>query len=273
MKKTTFLRIILLLAISCGLQIALYEIWHRIFSKEKPVRTIENENEYFDPSLMRITSVQSFVEYCDSIYGSKIIASGDSSRYATIIEIVLRGRFYHGYSYYKLGNNFIAHLVAPILHKDLSAIVIPDDILKYPNAACSQQSIIGMEVFKKKGFDVRKVGFFLKGYGGHFCFEAKYGGKWHYFDPDMEPKIKLLIERDHPSIAELNKNDSLLKNIYMYKEGEYMLKLLKTSKYGKVNEFPAKNALVYQYFTKFLSYTLWFWFYLLYVAFKRRYNK
>jgi hypothetical protein len=41
----------------------------------------------------------------------------------------------------------------------LSAIVLPEDILKYPMAACSQQSIIMMECFKKIGVDYRKVGF------------------------------------------------------------------------------------------------------------------
>ena len=273
MKKTTLLRLIFLLAISCGLQIVFHEIWYRFFYKEKPVLTIENEKEYFDPKLLKLASVSEFVEYCDSIYGSKVIASADSSNYATNIEIVLRGRFYHGYSYYKLGQNFIGYLLAPVIHKDLSAIVIPDDILKHPNAACSQQSIIGMEVFKKKGFDVRKVGFFSKGYGGHFCFEVKYGGKWHYFDPDMEPRLSLLVERGHPSIEVLNQNDSLLHKLYVYKESNYVDILFKTFKYGKVNEFPAKNARIYQYFTKYLSYTLWFWLFLLYIILRRKFNR
>ena len=39
---------------------------------------------------------------------------------------------------------------SPLIKEDLNAIVIPNDILKHPMAACSQQSIIGMEVFKKK---------------------------------------------------------------------------------------------------------------------------
>lgn len=270
MKKIVIIRIVLILAIFCGLQIAFLEIWYGFFYKEKPKGTIADE--YFDPKLMTINSVQSFIEYCDSASGSKIIAAGDSSRYATIIEMVLRGRFYHGYSHYKIGQNFVAYFLAPIIHNDLSAIVIPDDILKHPNAACSQQSIIGMEVFKKKGFDVRKVGFYLKGHGGHFCFEVKYGGKWHYFDPDMEPQIKLLVERDHPSIADLNNDDSLVQKLYAHKKDDYLLRQLKTFKYGKVNEFPAKNARAFQYFTKFLSYTLWLWLYFLYVILKRIYN-
>ncbi len=92
--------------------------------------------------------------------------------------------------------------------------MIPDDILKYPKAACSQQSIIGMEVFKRKGFKVRKVGFFMDGLGGHFCYEAFFKDKWHFFDPDLEPKLSIMTKSHFPGIAEIVKNDSLLHSLY-----------------------------------------------------------
>ena len=92
----------------------------------------------------------------------------------------------------------MAIYLAPFIKKDLSAIVIPNDILKQPMAACSQQSIIGMEVFKRKGFKVRKVGFFYDGYGGHFCFEAFFYNRWHFFDPDLEPKLSIMIANHFP---------------------------------------------------------------------------
>jgi len=47
-------------------------------------------------------------------------------------------------------------------------------------AACSQQSIVGMEVFKTKGIKVRKIGFFADGYGGHFVLKL-FSGEVAFF--------------------------------------------------------------------------------------------
>lgn len=38
-------------------------------------------------------------------------------------------------------------------------LFIPDDIMQYPMAACSQQSIVLMEFFRKKSIPYRKIGF------------------------------------------------------------------------------------------------------------------
>src|SRR2546423_10838183 len=79
--------------------------------------------------------------------------------YYNYVAAIIRKRFYHGYSYYKIKDNPIAFLSGMLIWNNLSAIVLPDDILKHPMAACSQQSIVLMEVFKKKGINFRKVGF------------------------------------------------------------------------------------------------------------------
>jgi len=273
MKKIKWLRLFFLLAISFALQIVFHELWNFFFSKEKPNIVINNEGEYFDPSLLRLNSISKFIDHCDSVYGNGQISAADTDQYATIVSLTLRGRFYHGYSYYKLGQNFLANVFAPFIHKDLSAIVIPDDILKHPNAACSQQSIIGMEVFRKKGFNVRKIGFFNKNYGGHFCFEAFYNGKWHFFDPDLEPAINTMIALHHPSIAELSIDHGLIRKLYAWHETNYMADAVTTFSYGKVNKFPAPNARIYQYATKYLSYTLWFWLILLYFFIRKKINR
>jgi len=270
MKKIKWLRWFFVLAVSCALQVLFHEVWNLFFYKEKPNIVIDNGGEYFDPSLMHLNSVTKFVDYCDSIYGSHSIRAGDTDRYAIIASLLLRGRFYHGYSCYKLGQNFLATIFAPFIHKDLSAIVIPDDILKHPNAACSQQSIIGMELFKRKGFNVRKVGFFNKNYGGHFCFEVFYNARWHFFDPDLEPEIHTLARLGQPSIAELAKNTQLVNSLYARNKRNYVQDELTTFTYGKINKFPAPNARFYQYVTKYLSYTLWFWLIMLYFFVRKK---
>jgi len=270
MNKFKWLRWFFLLAISLALQVVFHELWNLFFHKEKPNIVIDNSGEYFDPSLMRLNTVSRFVEYCDSVYGNKGINASDTDHYATIVSLTLRGRFYHGYSYYKLGQNFLANIFAPFIHRDLSAIVIPDDMLKHPNAACSQQSIIGMEVFRRKGFSVRKISFYNKNYGGHFCFEAFYAGKWHFFDPDLEPEIHTLARLGQPPIAELAKYPQLVNALYARNKRNYVQDEHTKYTYGKINKFPAPNARLYQYVTKYLSYTLWFWLILLYLFVRKK---
>ena len=198
--------------------------------------------------------------FCDSVFNKPILTTNDSINYANLIGYVLRYRFYHNYSYYRLGQNFIGWAIAPLVHKNLSAIVIPDDILKHPNAACSQQSIIGMMLFRRKGFNVRKIGFYdpkLK--IGHFCFEVYYGAKWHFFDPDKEPTYQVLVNLGRPSIAELTSNKKILDSVYYREDSSVRNGYLLQYTYGPVNKFPASNARIYQYVTMFLSWTLFFW--------------
>jgi hypothetical protein len=259
-----------LIAISVALQITFNEMWHALFYKERPNVFISNQGEYFDPSLLYITNISKFTAHCDSVYGGSRISKADSNVYADYVSLTLRGRFYHSYSYYKLGQNFLAHIFAPLLNKNLSAIVLPNDILSYPYAACSQQSIVGMEVFKRKGFTVRKIGFQTDKYGGHFCFEVWYGGKWHYFDPDKEPVLQSMINLNHPSISEIVASDSLLYALYPKLDKDYAKTMFDSYFYGKPNKFPAPNARIYQIATKILSYSLWFWIGLVYFFIRRR---
>ncbi len=259
MKHQRLIRIAGFILLSIAFQILLFELYGRYKTPEIEFQFKEG-SEWFDPSLMRLNSMDKLESYCDSVFGKPIISTADSAKYANLVGFVLRYRFYHGYSYYKLGQNFIGWALAPFVHKNMSAIVIPNDILKHPNAACSQQSIIGMELFRKKGFTVRKVGFFdpivIK---GHFCFEVFYGNKWHFFDPDKEPVLRLLVDLNRPSIKELTSNKKLMDSIYYKEDSIARSGYLTKFSYGPVNKFPAPNAIIYQYVTMFLSWTLFFW--------------
>lgn len=230
-----------------------------------------NHKEAFDPSLSRLNSLAKVIAYCDSLYGSAVISKGDSSRYANIVGMVVKQRFYHSYSEYGIGHNFVGAFLAPLIKSDLSSIVVPDDILKFSNAACSQQSIIGMEVLGLKGFNTRKVGFYKKGYGGHFTYEAAYDGKWHYFDPDKEPDYLLLTSLGRPSIEELSRNKEIMKAAYSSSQYFKDPDVIDSYFYGPVNTFPAPRAIIFQYITRFLSYTLWLWLILGYLLVKRKF--
>jgi hypothetical protein len=269
MRRKIFNLSFLLLA-SFALQLLFWEIRNRFLPKDKPNVFESVDGEHFDPSLSRLSTVSLFTKYCDSIYGSTSINPCDSEKYAGVVAAVLRERFYHGYSYYRLGENSLGFILAPLLKSELSAIVIPDDILKHPNAACSQQSIVGMEAFKGKGFKVRKVGFRTEN-RGHFCYEAFFSGKWHFFDPDGEPRLSVMKANHFPAVSDLVQSEFLLHTVYNKPGKADLEKIFPSYSYGPVNKFPARNARAYQYITKYLSYTLWIWIGLAYVLIRRKF--
>ncbi|MBL7746146.1 MAG: hypothetical protein JNM19_01855, partial [Chitinophagaceae bacterium] len=139
---------------------------------------VYNGKEEFDPSLQRLSSISKLEAYCDSLFA--VVSSSDSNvrfehDYPALASSIVRKKFYHGYSKYSYTNNYMALVLEPLTGKNASAIVVPDDIMKYPYAACSQQSIIMMELMKRKGFTTRKVGFDGgEKFGGHFSFEVYY---------------------------------------------------------------------------------------------------
>ena len=87
--------------------------------------------EDFDPSLLRLNSVDKLSAYCDSLYQEKAFAGGAvnfEASFPEVVSSVVRRRFYHGYSFYGFSNNYMALLLSEVSMKGLSAIVIPDDI-------------------------------------------------------------------------------------------------------------------------------------------------
>ncbi len=221
-----------------------------------------NHIEEFDPSLKELNSVNKLVKYCDSLFKEKTSTNdviNFEETYSDITSLVVRKRFYHGYSLYGFSTNFMAMLLSQVSINGLSAIVIPDDILKYPFAACSQQSIVFMEVLKRKGFLTRKVGFTGKKYG-HFCFEVYYNNGWHFYDPDMEPDVSVLNAQNRPSIAQLVSNSAILIKAYQQHPKEMILDIFPNYYYGPVNTFAAPRAMIFQQLTKFFSYTMWLFF-------------
>lgn len=272
-RKKRIVRFFFLLIIFFCFQVFFFEMTALFFPRYNEQPPYEVGIEKFDPTLSRLNSVEAFIHFCDSLYGSTTIASSDSGVYAGIVGTVLRYRFVHGYTYYHLGHNYIATLLAPIINKDLSAIVIPDDILKYPKAACSQQSLVGMKVLMEKGFLVRKVGFYDKKYGGHFCYEVRYNNNWHFYDPNREPDRKLLEDHGRPGIEALNRDPSLLIKAYPKDSASFVMALYSSYELGKPGILPGRNAIIFQEITKFLSYVSWIIFGVVFFLLERSFIK
>jgi hypothetical protein len=165
----------------------------------------------------------------------------------------------------------MAMLASKSTVQGFGAIVIPDDILEHPNAECSQQSIVMMEVLKSKGFKTRKISFSGKKFGGHFCFETFYNGSWHFYDPNMEPDVAVLNNHGRPGIDFLVQNPSILVKAYSRYPQEEILDIFPTFSYGAVNKFPAPRGIIFQKLTKFLSWTSWLIFLISFFLVRRKY--
>jgi hypothetical protein len=236
---------------------------------------VYNGKEDFDPSLQRINSIRKLESFSDSLYNSKYNQATDSQyehNYAEVVTETVRNRFYHGYSKYTMSNNFVASLFSKASLDGYSAIIIPDDIMKYPYAACSQQAIVVMELLRKKGLTTRKVGFQGK-ISGHFCFEVFYNGGWHFYDTNMEPDVAVLNAHNRPSINVLAANKELLLNAYRSYPEELVTDIFLNYSFGKPNRFPAPRGIVFQQLAKFLSYTAWLFFLAAFIIVRIKYLK
>ena len=232
-----------------------------------------NGKEEFDPSLNRLNSVKKLEGYCDSIYAADYAIKKNAQFEEAFPEIVVsavRKRFYHGYSNFGMGNNYPALMLERFTGKNASAIVLPDEILKYSYGACSQQSIVVMELLKKKGLITREVGFKGK-LTGHFSFETFYNGSWHFFDPNMEPDQAVLDKYNRPGIAFLASNSHILVAAYRHLPKEFVLDVFTNYHYGKPNAALAPWATLYQQVTRFLSYTMWLFFLAAFILVRKKY--
>ena len=230
--------------------------------------------EEFDPSLSRLNNVDIISTYCDSLYNSTPATAKTNfyTDYTNVVRKVVRKRFYHGYSTYGFGNNYIALLGEVFYKKGISSIVIPDELLKYPFAACSQQSIVVMEILKRKKFVTRKVGFPPVGGAGHFCLEVYYDKNWHFVDPDMEPSLAVLAAYNYPDANFLAANKDIIRKAYANSDPERAVALFSGNIfYGTPNTFPASIGKLYQTFSRVLSYSLWLFLGILFILVRRKY--
>ena len=267
--KKRFLHIALILIVCFFFQIFLMELTVKLYPRFNEQLEARSFNDQYDPSLARLDNVKKFTAFCDSLYGSNEIS--DSAKYANIVNTATRFRFQHGYTWYHFGHNYIAKILAPLVDKTLSAIVVPDDMLKYPLAACSQQSIISLKVLMDKGFKVRKVGFFEPTIGGHFCYEVFYNGGWHFYDPDREPDEKVLLDNHRPGIQYLVANPTILRAAYPRDDSSFVMSLYKSYKISNIKKLPGWKARLFQQTTKFLSYTSWIFLGLLYFYIEKKF--
>lgn len=225
-------------------------------------------DESFDPRLSRINSMKKLEMYSDSVYKNATVRKGRGVPYPAVLNDIVYSRFYHGYLRYNAGNNFLAMFAGKASSRSYDDILVPEDIMKFSEAACKQQSLVMMKLLRKKGYPVRGLYMKSKRYNTeHFTFEVFYDNSWHFFDPDMEPNARLLNEMDRPSVATLAKDTLLIECIYSHgqRDPSMMIDLLRSYQYEKINVLIPARTIIFRNVTRFFSYTGWIFCLIIYI--------
>ena len=205
-----------------------------------------DHKEKFNQNLAYINSTDKLERYIDS----NAVAGAVDPRSIEDVDLIvdaIKNRFYHGFSHFSIKENWIAAFSERLIGYGLASKVRPGDILQHPNAACSQQSIVMMDILRRKKISYRNVGF-----PHHYALEVLVNDKWYYFDPNMEP---VLTNTDR-----LEENWKLsadnLKKFYdtsRFKDLDWKFGKHLTVTKGTINEIPAANAKFFQNATGVIS--------------------
>jgi hypothetical protein len=210
-------------------------------------------NELFKSELSNINTIDKASNYIDSVYANDQFRTFDTSVYVQIVSRFAKERFHHGLSHYSLSENWIAYLSGKLFWYHLSAIVNPEDILKHSEGLCSQQTIVFMELLRKKGITVRSIGLGTSEGPGHFLCEVHYGNSWHLHDISVEPVWGNIINHHMSVNYYLSNKDSLYKAYEPRMEKKTFNKIFEKVSFGKANAFPAKNMLLFHRLTYILT--------------------
>ncbi len=245
-----------------------------IYKEKVEINVVRGED--YNPKLHYLNSIDKIIDYADSVYNYNSnndfdLQGIDTAVYVSIVSDLIKKRFYFGLSNYNISQNWIAALFGELFWPHLSAIVEPNDILHYSEGLCSQQTIVFMEILKKRGIKVRSVGLGKKEGPGHFLCEVYYRDSWRLHDVTKEPQWFKITNHHQSMDYYIHNKDSLYKVYENSLPKEDFNKLLEKIAYGKPNEFPAKNMLLFHQITLILTYIIPLFFLLLFfISFNRR---
>ncbi|MEO5500910.1 MAG: hypothetical protein ABIR31_05655 [Ginsengibacter sp.] len=213
----------------------------------QPIPTY-NHKEEFDSSLKSIKTLQKLSEAADHINQGKY--SNKSFEYALIVSKILRERFYHGFSQYRFSENFIAVSTDYLLNNNISCLVDPEEIMKYPYAGCSQLVIVFAEIMKKNHVSYRSISF-----PHHLAIEFYLTDSWYFFDPNLEPQLT----KEQRDVRHWHHSNDSLKKHYSSADHDldFVFGVGQTAGIGKVNSPLASNARPFQSISIYISQWIW----------------
>jgi len=214
-----------------------------VFTKQK-LSTPTSSEELFDSKLITLSSINELSNYVDSVYLKEYMGLFDTMNYVSITSDLVKKRFTYGLSNYSFNDNWVINLLGRVCWSHITAKVKPDDILSAYDGLCSQQTIVFMEVLKRKGLQVRTVGLGFPQGPGHFLCEVSYDGQWHLYDVTKEPVWDRAVNKHESMDYYLANKDSLYLVYENRIEKSELTKIITNVHYGKINEFPAKRMLL-----------------------------
>jgi hypothetical protein len=149
------------------------------------------KNEAFDQELAKIKSIDEFKLLIRSEVHRKKLSGLEIP---ALVDKYVRSRFHHGHSMLKpcdnWFNNFSNILLTAMGYENLLwSAFIPEDIMRFEVAICSQQQWVFQEIIKDYQMDYASVAFNTARLG-HIASSVKFDGTWYYYDPNMEPTYK-----------------------------------------------------------------------------------
>lgn len=206
-------------------------------------RALPVTHEEFDARLKSIQNVDEAVAYVQGMN-----PRNDPRSLADAADEFVRRRFVHGYSELQPDQNWLAYL-AGFAWYDLKSPVLPEDILKFRRAACSQQSIVFQAVVRKLGLDVRSVRLV-----GHFVSAVRIGDDWRVYDAnrEIEPRsypLSLMLEGD-PRVQQIY--DVAYKGLNVRDQASAREIIP-----SRINANPAPQGALFQRVTYFFSHFGW----------------
>jgi hypothetical protein len=221
--------------------------------------------ERFSPELASIRSVSQAEAYIRS----RVPPDASDAQIADAIEDFAQRRFVHGFSSYRMCDNWIAYLAGGFRY-DLKVPIDADEILQYDRAMCTQNTLVIHALLKRFGIEYAAFTFWRP---LHMAPAARIEGKWALYDGDIETKRTGIV-----SLDEVMQGDAL-ETIYAgflgnpeYPHAEDLGRQFKhAAKLGKVrlqdvNRSPGDNGRLFQAVTRIASWYGWLVLAILYLS-------
>jgi len=221
--------------------------------------------EIYDENIAKIDSLNDLKKFVDYEIKENNFEGIDIPIY---IDEIVRKKYFHQTAYISADTNWIlvgADYFFP--ERYFLTAMDPEDLVKKNHGMCSQQSIIFQELIKSYPFEYASIRF-ISDVFGHFASAVKVDDDWFYFDSFFEP----VYDRNNPLIVKkiLKADIEVIRKLYPYHvtnfgnplSPEYNFDLLTKEEItlGDLNSFPAKQGVMFQKITRFLSNFSWFLF-------------
>ncbi|NCP10787.1 MAG: hypothetical protein GW859_02325 [Sphingomonadales bacterium] len=213
-------------------------------------------DEVYDPSLGNIDTL----DKAEFFLRGQLAKGYSDEDAAEAIARFLRARFYHGFSEYRICEDWISRF-AGFANRQWLSPIRPEKIMRYKSAGCSQNALVFQELLRRFGISYATVSFW---HPWHRATAAKIDGDWYFFDANIEPHRPRLV-----SMKELLQGD-VLRDMYRGKPGvpgygpslDLGLQFQQAAKLGKItftdiDHYPAERGAMAHRIVAWLSVFGW----------------